>query len=72
MMSSLDENNIEGLCGTFDNDCTNDFLLRDGSISKHSGAQSHCGSHGGNPNDFSNSWRYVWYRLTLSVKKNNR
>ncbi|XP_056005500.1 uncharacterized protein LOC130050218 isoform X5 [Ostrea edulis] len=46
--STLDYNNTEGLCGTFDGNRTNDFTKRDGTVYVKDGKQ---------PNEFSLSWR---------------
>ena len=63
--SLRDYNKVEGLCGTLDNDCSNDFMLPDGSFSTDARAlQATCDRRNGmsrwfHPNDFSSAWRYV-------------
>ena len=61
--SLSDYNKVEGLCGTLDNDCSNDFVLADGSTSTHAKATQTACDHGRfmdrhfHPNDFAASWR---------------
>ena len=49
-----------GLCGTMNDDCSDEFILRDGSLSSAANAVN-CAASGYNtrPNDFGNSWRSV-------------
>jgi hypothetical protein len=52
-MAPKDLYNIEGLCGNFDNNQTNDFRHRDGAISENN--QANRNNHFA---DFTESWRY--------------
>ena len=44
----LDFSWLPGLCGTFDGDKTNEFVMKGGQL---------YGGHGKRPDDFSRSWR---------------
>lgn len=61
--TSLDLHQTEGLCGLFDDNWSNDFILRDSSYAKNLQRNVHekkkLGFKG--VDDFSKSWRYALY-----------
>lgn len=53
-----------GLCGYFNGKCDDDLRLRDNTQSTHSARALPCSNHGHTalyPNDYSNSWRYLYF-----------
>ncbi|XP_053387633.1 von Willebrand factor D and EGF domain-containing protein-like isoform X3 [Mercenaria mercenaria] len=66
VMAPKDKNNVQGLCGNFDGDMTNDLVHSDGTISELKNKRG--GSH---HEDFANSWRVPDERTPNSRKKRN-
>lgn len=64
---SLDDvDNTEGLCGTLSNNCTDDFMTPDGTITNANTMCHNRKKYRLWDIEFSNSWRYVSYVLSVS------
>ena len=74
--SAQDINNTQGLCGTFNYRCDDDFVLRDGSYSAVDGAKEGCDREVPGevcavdkwyPDDFNRDWRFaILHKIVLN------